>query len=149
MDDGNDGKGGNVPVKMVLPAVLLGQVRIIFAAFGGILATLGLVTSADVEKWIPIALEIAGLLFYLIPAVWSVIMHFRYERKTQVREAVAFNAGQGNADNTIGPTPTVPVSEVPALIAKIAPQMEPIPLTPVSPDVVVPTVIKPPKDGTP
>jgi hypothetical protein len=57
---------------------------------------------------------------------WNV---YQTEQATRQREAIALNAGIIVADRVTGPTPLVPPSEVPKLIAVIAPELpETIPL---------------------
>jgi hypothetical protein len=51
---------------------------------------------------------------------WNV---YRIEQATRLREAVALNTGIVIADRVTGKTPLVPASEVPALIAVVAPTL--------------------------
>jgi hypothetical protein len=69
------------------------------------------------------ASALVGSLMVALPALCGVLEKIVAERKAAQREFIAVNVGITTADNTLGKTPLVPASEVPALIKIIAPSL--------------------------
>jgi hypothetical protein len=69
------------------------------------------------------ASALVGSLMVALPALWGVLEKIAAERKAKAREALALNVGIVVADRVTGATPLVPASEVPALIAVVAPTL--------------------------
>jgi hypothetical protein len=69
------------------------------------------------------ASALVGSLTVALPALWGVLEKIVAERKAQADQATALNVGIVIADRVTGATPLVPASEVPALIAHVAPTL--------------------------
>jgi hypothetical protein len=69
------------------------------------------------------ASALVGSLTVALPALWGVLEKIVAERKAKAAQAIALNVGIVVADRVTGKTPLVPASEVPALIAVIAPTL--------------------------
>lgn len=96
--------------------VLLGQLRTALAVIGGIVVAKGYIDSGT-------ATMISGIIVALAPFAWSALSKWQAEKAAKAREAVAFNSGIIKADNTVGPTPLVPLAEVAKVIQAIAPTL--------------------------
>ena len=99
---------------------LLSAVRTLLGAGGGVLVAHGYLSSGTAN-------ELLGALMILIPIGWGAFQKWQSEKKTQVREVAAVNAGVAVADSgTVGAT--VRPRDVPAIIANYAPDVHEPPL---------------------
>jgi hypothetical protein len=91
-------------------------VRSMLIAIGAWLAGKNLLNSET-------ASALVGSLMVVIPALVGVLEKILAERKAKTDQAIALNVGIVVADRVSGATPLVPASEVPALIAVVAPTL--------------------------
>ena len=100
--------------------ILFGQIRTGIALAGGALVTHGLVSSGAANV-------IIGIVTALVPVAWSWWDKKNAEKKTEVREVAAVNAGVAvAASGTVGPT--IRPEDAKTIIKDFAP-----PVTPVQP----------------
>lgn len=113
--------------------VLLGQLRTVLAAIGGLLVARGMITADGLN-------EIIGAVVICVPAIWSAWQKIQDERAAKAREVIAVNAGIAHADATAGVTPTASAATAPQIIAAAAaapaPPIAEVP--PPTPEVITP-----------
>ncbi len=101
----------------IFTPVLMGQIRTILATVGGGLVAHGYINDSTLNL-------VIGVIMSLIPPVWSAYSKFNAEKKVQVREVAAVNAGVAvAATGTVGPT--VRPVDVPTIIKEFSPPTTP------------------------
>lgn len=94
---------------------VLSLARYVLAIGGGLVVARGWANDATVQMAI-------GLVMGAVPLVFGVVTAFRSEKKTQVREAAAVNAGIALSNETAEPTPAVSPELAKAVIQQYAVQ---------------------------
>jgi hypothetical protein len=94
-------------------SVVLGQLRTVLAAVGGLLVMRGFLSDETLN-------QIIGVVVIIVPAVWSAWDKIQSERASKAREVVALNAGIQVADATVGKTNPVSAAAAPAVLEAVA-----------------------------